>query len=394
MESIKDKVAIVGMGCSKFGERWDCSAWDLIVEATYEAFEDAGVGPKDIQAAWSGTMGFQGGQSLAYPLKLDCIPIVRVENLCGTGLETVRGATYALIAKAYDLVLCVGFEKTKDRGVGGLGSGEPMGGVHPVFGIEGTPPGRYALAATKYFARYGAEKKHLAMISVKSHSNGAQNPKAHLRRQVTLEQVLGAPIIAWPLGLFDCCGVTDGAAAAILCRAEDAPKFRKDKDHITVKALGNAAGPGCGKMMTDYDWVHWEETRRATIQVYEQAGIKDPRKEIDIVECHDCFSIAELMCYEAMQFCEHGTAKHDIEAGTFALDGEVAFNAGGGLKSFGHPVGASGIREIYEIYKQIQGKAEEPSRQLKNVELGIAHNQGGHPGTFMCSMGIFGVPGR
>jgi acetyl-CoA C-acetyltransferase len=186
--------------------------------------------------------------------------------------------------------------------------------------------------------------------------------------------------------------VTDGAAAAILCRAEDAPKFRKD--YITVKALGNSAGPGCGKMMTDYDWVHWEETYRATQQVYQQADIKDPRKEIDLVECHDCFSIAELMCYEAMGFCERGTAKYDIEAGTFALDGEVAFNAGGGLKSFGHPIGASGIREVYEIYKQVQGKAEEPSRQLKNVELGIAHNQGGHPGTFMCSMGIFGVPGR
>ena len=392
MESIKDKVAIVGMGCSKFGERWDCSVWDLVVEAAYEAFEDAGVGPKDMQAAWSGTLGFAGGQSLSYPLKLDYIPITRVENLCGTGLETIRGATYALIAKAYDLVLCVGFEKTKDRGVGGLGSGEPMGGVHPVFGIKGTPPGRYALAATKYLSVYGAEKKHLAMISVKSHYNGARNPKAHLRREVTLEQVLGAPIIAWPLGLFDCCGVTDGAAAAILCRAEDAPKFRND--YITVKALGNASGPGCGKMMTTYDFVHWEETYRATQQVYQQAGIKDPRKEIDLVECHDCFSIAELMCYEAMGFCERGTAKNDIEAGTFALDGEVAFNAGGGLKSFGHPVGASGVREVYEIYKQIQGKAEEPSRQLKNVELGIAHNQGGHPGTFMCSMGIFGVPGR
>ena len=206
MESIRDKVAIVGMGCSKFGERWDCSAWDLVVEATYEAFEDAGVGPKDIQAAWSGTVAYTGGQSLAYPLKLDYIPITRVENLCGTGLETIRAATYALIARAYDLVLCVGFEKTKDRGVGGLGSGEPMGGVHPVFGIEATPPGRYALAATKYFAKYGAEKKHLAMISAKSHYNGARNPKAHLRREVTVEQVLAAPVIAWPLGLFDCCG--------------------------------------------------------------------------------------------------------------------------------------------------------------------------------------------
>src|SRR4030043_758769 len=381
MESIKDKVAIVGMGCSKFAEHWDRSAWDLVVEATTEALEDARGALKDIQAAWSGTLGFAGGQSLAYPLNLEYIPIVRVENLCGTGLETIRGATYALIAKAYDLVLCVGFEKTKGRGVGGLGSGEPMGGTHPVFGIQATPPGRYAIAATRYFADYGAEKKHLAMISVKSHYNGARNPKAHLRREITLDQALNAPIIAWPLGLFDCCGVTDGASAAILCRTEDAKKYRDD--YITIKAFGMAASPGWGKERIDYDFTYWDATQAAARAAYAEAGIKNPRKELDMVELHDCFSIAELIASESLFLCETGKFKEQMtDKRAYYHDGEMPVNISGGLKSFGHPIGASGCREVYEIYKQSQKKAEEPSRQLKNVELGLAHNQGGSPGRF------------
>jgi len=400
MESIKDKVAIIGMGCTKFGERWDTGFWDLIIEAANEALDDAGVDVKDIQAAWLGTSGWSTGQPLAYALKTDYIPISRVENACGTGLETIRGATYALISKAYDLVLALGVEKLKDKGSGGLGSGETGKGVQPSYGVQVTAPGRYALAATKHFATFGTEKKHLAMISVKSHFNGARNPKAHLRREITVEQALNAPIVAWPLGLFDCCGVTDGAAAAILCRTEDVKKFtsKHQGDYITVKALANSVGPGMGKTREDYDFLHWEETYRAAQQIYQQAGIKDPRKEINMVECHDCFSIAELMCYEDMGFCKKGTAKDEIEAGTFTQEGYerggVAFNIGGGLKSFGHPIGASGCRETYEIYKEIQGKAQESSRQLKNVELGMAHSQGGHPGNFMCNMALYGIPGK
>jgi acetyl-CoA C-acetyltransferase len=230
----------------------------------------------------------------------------------------------------------------------------------------------------------------LAQISVKSHRNGARNPKAHLRREVTVEEVMNAPIIAWPLGLLDCCGVTDGASAAILCRTEDAKSFRDD--YITIKGIEVSVGPGQGKIRTDYDFTHWTETEVAAKAVYGQAGIKDPRKELDMLEVHDCFSIAELIAVESLGICPKGKAREDIESGAWSQQGEIPVNISGGLKSFGHPIGASGCREVYEIYKQIQGKAAEPSRQLKNVRLGLAHNQGGHPGKFMCAVCIVGAP--
>jgi len=197
-------------------------------------------------------------------------------------------------------------------------------------------------------------------------------------------------MIAWPLGLFDCCGVTDGAAAAVLCRAEDAKSIRDD--YVTIKGLGVSVGPGQGYVRTDYDYTHWEETEHASRQAYEMAGIKDPRKELDMAETHDCFSISELIANESLGFCPKGKAREDIDAGTFTQEGELPVNLSGGLKSFGHPIGASGCRETYEVYKQIQGKAEEPSRQLKNVQMGLIHNQGGLPGKFMCCVLIIGAP--
>ena len=402
-ESIKDKVAIVGMGCSQFGERWDAGYADLVVEAAYDAFEDAGVESKDIEACWlaSTTRAGQGGQGSTCPttgvgiplaLKLQYKPSTRVENACGSGEDALRNAAFAVAAKVYDLVLVVGVEKLKDQGYGGLGEiGIPP---HPVYEGGWTAPGMYALAATRYFRKYGLSpeegKRLLAMISVKSHHNGARNPKAHLRREVTVEQVINAPIIAWPLGLYDCCGVTDGAAAGILCRAEDARRFRDD--YVLIKGFGVSVGPGQGSIRTDYDYTVWDETVYAGREAYAQAGIKNPRKELDLAELHDCFSIAELIAVESLGICEKGHAKEDIESGAWKQEGEIPINLSGGLKSFGHPVGASGCRETYEVYKQVQGKAQDNSRQLKNPRMGIVHNQGGIPGKFMCAVGIYGLP--
>ena len=402
-ESIKDKVAIVGMGCTQFGERWDVGYADMVIEAAYEAFEDAGVEPKDIQAAWYASTtrgGIAGagascpttGAGIPMPLKLDYIPSSRIENACGTGEDAIRHAAFAIAAKVYDLVLVLGVEKLKDSGYGGLGEmGMPP---HPVYEGAFTAPGMYALAATRYFRKYGLTpeegKRLLAMISSKSHHNGARNPKAHLRKEVTVEQVVSAPIIAWPLGLFDCCGVTDGAAAAILCRAEDAKKFRDD--YMLIKGVGLSVGPGQGSIRTDYDYTVWNETIYASREAYVQAGIRDPRKELDLAEVHDCFSIAELIAIESLGICQKGSAKEDIESGAWTQEGEIPVNISGGLKSFGHPVGASGCRETYEIYKQFQGKAQEPSRQLKNPRQGLVHNQGGLPGKFQCAVCIYGLP--
>jgi acetyl-CoA C-acetyltransferase len=402
MESIKDKVAIVGMGCTKFGELWDKDVTDLIVDASFEAFADAGVEAKDIQAAWLGTV-YGGMESrpvatailLSSALQLQYIPVTRVENACGSGAEALRNAAYAVAAKAYDLVLVVGVEKLKDAGFSGVGAVSPPR-WSPVYDAQVTTAGRYAMAATRYFAHYGLTpeegKRLLAMISVKSHHNGARNPRAYLRREITVEEAMNAPIVAWPLGLFDCCGATDGASAAILCRTEDAKSFRPAGDFITIKSFGVSTGPGWGKERTDYDYTHWLETEYAAQYAYRDAGIKDPRRELDLAEVHDCFSIAELMAVESLGICEKGHAKEDIECGAWAQEGEIPINISGGLKSFGHPVGASGCREVYELYKQIQGKAEEPSRQLHNPRLGLAHNQGGHPGKFLCTITIVGAP--
>ena len=392
-ESIKDKVAIIGMGCSYFGERWEDSFEDLVVEAVYEAYEDAGIEGKDIQAAWVGSLYRTTGASIAVPLKLQYKPISRNENACGTGTDALRNAAFALAAKVYDVVLVVGAEKLKDAGFGGLGQIQIQ--PHPVYEVGLTAPGMYALAATRYFRHYGLSaeegKKMLAKISVKSHYNGARNPKAHLRKETTLDQVMNAPIIAWPLGLFDCCGVTDGAAAAIMCRSEDAKTFRDD--YVLIKGMGLSIGPGQGNIRTDYDYTHWDETEWASREACAQAGITDPRKEIDMAEVHDCFSSSELIAVESLGLCEKGHGRLDVEAGAWEQEGEIPINLSGGLKSFGHPIGASGCREAYEVYKQLQGKAQDSSRQLKNPRMGMVHNQGGAPGKFMCAVGIYGLPG-
>lgn len=401
-ESIKDKAAIVGMGCTQFGERWDVDVEDLIKEASLEALDDAGVEIKDIQAAWVGTL--RGSQLMgttapsaiiaSSALQTQYIPVTRVENLCASGQEALRAAALGIASKCYDLVLAIGVEKLKDTGFGGLGEMFP-GKFEPVYGAYGTAPGRFAMAATAYFAKYGLSpgegKRVLAEISVKSHYYGARNPKSHLKREITVEEAINAPIIAWPLGLYDCCGVTDGASAAVVVPAEEARNYRDD--YVTIKGFAIATGPGWGKENEDYDFTYSAETEAAARQAYAEAGIKDPRKELAMVELHDCFSIAELFNTESLLLCEYGRYKEEFtEKKAYYLDGEMPVNISGGLKSFGHPIGASGCREIYEIYKQIQGKAQEPSRQMKNIELGLAHNQGGHPGRFVPGIAIIGAP--
>ncbi|HEY9232171.1 MAG TPA: acetyl-CoA acetyltransferase, partial [Blastocatellia bacterium] len=272
MKNLSDRVAIIGMGCTKFGEHWDKSEEDLIVEAAYEAFEDAGVEPAQIEAGWVGTLTSGiSGQALSRPLKLQYIPVTRVENMCATGQDALRNAAFAVAAGAYDVALVVGFEKLKDSGYSGL-----PGAASTVIGAGNTAPGAFALAANRYFHRYGADKEDLARISVKNHYNGARNRKAHFQKEITLEQAMKAPMIAAPLGLLDCCPTTDGAAAAVITRTELAPQFTKD--FVTIKAMGLAVGPGTGRLDTDFDFTSFPETRAAARQVYDQMGIRDPRK--------------------------------------------------------------------------------------------------------------------
>jgi acetyl-CoA C-acetyltransferase len=245
------------------------------------------------------------------------------------------------------------------------------------------------MAATRYFHHYNIPyeqgRRTLAQIASKNHHNGTLNPKAHFQREVTPEQVMNAPMIAWPLGLYDCCGVSDGAAAAIITTPQIARSLRRD--YVLVKALGLAVG-AFGVLRNDWDFVHFPESVRASQAAYQEAGITDPRKELDLAMVHDCFTITELIIYEDLGFSPRGRASEDVWAGTFSLEGELPVNTDGGLKCFGHPIGASGIRMIYEVYKQLQGKAG--PRQLKKADLGLTHNLGGRPGSFTCSVAIFG----
>ncbi len=390
MNSIKDRVAIVGMGCVKFGENWGQSLEDMIIDAAYEAFEDACIGPEDIQAAWWGSVfAGESGSIMSTPLKLAYIPVTHVENQCATGSEAIRGAAYAVAAGIYDVVLAVGAEKLKDTGYSGLPQTRPVCTWSYRLTTQ-TPAAGFAMMATAYFAKYGMDfdegKRLLAQIAVKNHHNGSLNPKAHFQREITLEQALKAPIIAYPLGLYDACGVSDGAAAAIITRADLAKNFRSDP--IYIKAATICQGGREGWLSQVYDLAHVEETYRGGIAAYEEAGIKDPRKEISIAEVHDCFSITELTIMEDLQFSPRGRVKEDIEAGTFALEGELPVNTDGGLKCFGHPIGATGLRMLYEVYKQLQGKAG--PRQVKDPRLGLTHNQGGEPGSATVSVLIAG----
>jgi acetyl-CoA C-acetyltransferase len=390
VNSIKDKVAIVGMGCVKFGENWGQSLDDMIIDAAYEAFEDAGIEPKDIEAAWWGSVfAGESGSIMSTPLKLAYIPVTRVENQCATGSEAIRGAAYAVAAGVYDIVLAVGAEKLKDTGYSGLPQTRPVATWSYRLTTQ-TPAAGFAMMATGYFAKYGLDfeegKKLLGRIAVKNHHNGSLNPKAHFQREITLEQAVNAPMIAYPLGLYDCCGVSDGAAAAVITRADLAKKFRSDP--IYIKAATICQGGREGWLSQVYDLAHVEETYRGGAAAYEEAGIKDPRKEISIAEVHDCFSITELTIMEDLQFSQRGRVKDDIEAGTFEIGGELPVNTDGGLKCFGHPIGATGLRMLYEVYKQLQGKAGE--RQVKDPRLGLTHNQGGEPGAATVSVLIAG----
>ena len=396
-EGIKDKVAIIGMGCTRFGERWDAGAEDLIVEAFKEAIEDAGIEKKEIQAAWFGSCfdEVNVGKSatpLSLTLKLPFIPVTRVENFCATGSEALRGAVYAVASGAYDICLALGSEKLKDTGYGGLPDfSQVLGTKNRLIFPNITAPGGFAMMATRYFSKYGLGpeegKEILAMVSAKSHENGAKNPKAHLRKKISVEKILKAPMIAWPLGLFDCCGVSDGAAAAIVCRADLAKNFRPDP--VYVKSMQIALSSGEELMYTDWDGTYVKTAEKCAARAYHEADIHNPREEISMMEVHDCFSITELVTYEDLGISPRGKAGNDVRNGFFNLDGKIPCQPDGGLKCFGHPIGASGLRMMYEMYKQFQGKAGD--RQIKDPRIGLTHNMGGFPAMNLISINIVGL---
>jgi acetyl-CoA C-acetyltransferase len=370
-ESIRDRVAIIGVGCCKFGENWDQSPSDMIVDAAYEAYEDAGLEKpqEQVDAVFTGSLYSQKGpHECSDALKL-WKPVTMVSNYCATGTDAFRCGVLSIAAGMYDTVLVVGYDKPKDRGVSG-----PSVMMNQVRDLPQTPAGWFSLCASTYFEKYGAGREDLAKIAVKNHKNGCLAPKSFLKREITIEDVLQARMISWPFGLYDCAAQTDGAAAAILTRADLARSYRDDA--VFVRGVTVMGGPNPQKDPTN-DFLSWKPTGWAAKEAYQQAGITRPMEEIDVAQLHDCFSLTELLSYEDLGFIEKGAAKEHIAAGTFDLGGQLPVNTDGGLKTFGHPTGATGVRMIYENTLQLQGRAEK--RQVEGAATALSHNIGGHP---------------
>jgi acetyl-CoA C-acetyltransferase len=384
---IRDRVAIVGMGCTSFGEHWNRSLDDLLIEAAEAAQASAGIDADRVDAYWLGTMGNLSGLTLSEPLKINYKPVSHVENYCATGSEALRNAAYAVASGAYDCVMAIGVEKLKDSGFSGLVvTPPPSDGTAPAM----TAPAQFSLLAPAYFKKYGLDeetgKEVLSRIAFKNHANGAKNPKAQFRKEVPLEQIRCSPRVADPLGIMDCSGVSDGSAAAIVVRAEDAHKYT-DKP-IFIKALSFIAGPAAGPLSQDYDFTTFPEVVASAKDAYSQAGVTNPAEEISMAEVHDCFTPTELVLYEDLGFAERGGAWRDVLAGAFDLGGRLPVNPDGGLKSFGHPIGASGLRMMYEMWLQLRGEAG--PRQIKDPKLGLTHNLGGAPGRCVSFVSVVG----
>ncbi|MBI2205695.1 MAG: acetyl-CoA acetyltransferase [Candidatus Rokubacteria bacterium] len=391
-KGIRDRVAIIGMGCTSFGELWGKSVEDMLVESSSDALKSAGVGLDVIDAFWLGTLySGQSGLTLSRPLKIAYKPVTRVENFCATGSEAFRNACYAVASGAYDIAMAIGVEKLKDSGYSGLpGIGMPGDGTRAGL----TAPATFSLLAPAYAKKYGVDdptlKDVMTRIAWKNHKNGALNPRAQFRKEVPKETIARSPLVAGPLGIFDCSGVSDGSAAAIVVRAEDAKKFT-DKP-LYVKALSFIAGPAAGPLDPDYDYTTFPEVVASASDAYAQAGIKDPRTELAMAEVHDCFTPTELVLMEDLGFAARGTAWKEVLAGTYDLDGELAVNPDGGLKSFGHPIGASGLRMLFEAWTQLRGEAGE--RQIASIgrgrKLALTHNLGGAPGECVSFVSVVG----
>jgi acetyl-CoA C-acetyltransferase len=389
---IADKVAVVSMGCTKFGERWDSSTDDLLLEAVGECISAvSGLSLDDVDAYWLGTLGSgQSGLTLSRALGTEDKPVTRVENYCATGSESFRNACYAVASGAYDVVMAVGVEKLKDSGFSGLLRADPPSdGTAPELSL--TAPAAFSLLDPAYCAKHGVDpaqmREAMTHVAFKNHSNGSRNPKAQFRSPVSRETIDRAPKVAGRLGVFDCSGVSDGAACALIVPADRAAEYT-DRP-MYVKALSLVAGSARGSMDPGFDFTTFPEVVRSARDAYQQAGIDDPNRQLSLAEVHDCFTPTELILMEDFGFSDRGRAVKDALAGEFDADGRLPVNVDGGLKSFGHPVGASGLRMLYEAWLQFQGSAGE--RQIRDARTALTHNLGGRPGGCVSFVSIVGT---
>ncbi len=372
-------VAVIGVGLTKFGELWDKSFRQLTAEAGSKAILDAGIGGKEIDALYVGTMSagrFVGQEHVGALVAdtsgfaFDHIPAIRVESACASGGVAVRQGYLSIASWMNDIVVVGGIEKMNDVG-GTSATGTLVTAAdqewEAFFGA--TFPGIYALMATRHMYDYGTTREQLAQVAVKNHANGALNPYAQFRKEISIETVLKATTVAYPLGLLDCSPVSDGAASIVLCAAEKAKKYT-DKP---IKIIGSGQASDTLALHARRDICTLESTVHAAKMAYKQAN-KTPR-DIDVAEVHDCFTIAEICAIEDLGFVKKGEGGKAIDNKITTLDGSLPVNTSGGLKAKGHPVGATGVAQIVEIVQQLKGDAEK--RQVPDVRIGLAHNVGG-----------------
>jgi len=382
------RVAVVGVGMTRFRIRDDAGSKEMAFEAFREALEDAELKKDDVEAVYTGVNADHfasqvspGAGPMEY-LGLNPKPNVRIEAACATSSACVRLAWMDVALGLHDIVLAHGVEKMNEAGrttaeqIQFMGTGGDITWENQ-YGI--TFPGFYALYATAHMHKYGTTEEQLSMVAVKNHKYGAMNPKAHFQKEITLEKAMKSPIISYPLRLFDCCPISDGAAAAILA-SEDVAKRITDTP-VWITGLGLSSASVALHEREDYTTI--PSTVEAARQAYKMAGAKP--KEINVACVHDCFTIAEIMAYEDLCFCKKGEGGKFIEEKQTYIGGKTPINVDGGLKAKGHPTGATGCGMTYEIVRQLRGDAGR--RQVKGAEIGMSHNVGAH-GTY-CAVHIY-----
>lgn len=393
---IAGEVAIVGVGITQFGVLHDRSYSSLLAEAATSAVADAGLTAKDIQAAWLATAepllaGLVGdsGAALAEAIGFAPRPVTRVSNFCTSGMEAVRGAAMAVAAGEYELCLAVGAEKMRDVAPRESLLAKTANHTHPTLSKGRTAPGQFALVANRYLHTYGYEPSLLARVAVKNHNHARLNPKAHYRKPITVEQVMSAPRVAEPLGVLDSTPTTDGAAAVVV--ASRAWAERHARRYAIIEGVGLAVTEGYYSVhyRDSSDFLGFAATRHAAQVAYSQAGITHPRSQLDLVECHDCFTITEIVNTEDLGLAERGEGGRLLLSGATEAGGDIPVNVSGGLQSCGHPVGATGVRMVAEVTDQVTGEAGD--RQVPGARRGLAHTLGG-PGVISCVM-VIGSPG-
>ncbi|MDI6805303.1 MAG: thiolase domain-containing protein [Candidatus Bathyarchaeia archaeon] len=378
----KPLVSIVSAGLSKFGKIEGLYARELFAEAAKEAYERCpNLNPKkDIQALFVGHMGesyeHQGhiGATAADWAGLLHIPAIRTEGACASSGAALRAGIYAVLSGLCDVVMVGGVEKMTHRTTPEVTEFLAMASDYPFEQWHGiTFPGLFALMATAHMHKYGTTEKQMAMVAVKNHYHGSLNPKAHMQKEVTLETALSSRVIAWPLKLYDCSLITDGASCLILTKPELAKKYTDTPVHI----VGSGQASDTIGMYEREEFTSLKAAKLAAKKAYEMANVKP--EDIDVAEVHDCFTIAEIIAYEDLGFCKPGEGGHLAEKGETKLGGRIPINTSGGLKAKGHPVGATGTAQAYEIYLQLTEQAEK--RQVKDAEIGLTHNVGGSGAT-------------